>query len=71
MIGGGIAVDSNCNAYVSAGTNYSNMLPLVNAYQGSLLSTSGTNAWLAQFTVPSNSNCGSDYIVKLCHLFRR
>lgn len=69
MIGGGIAVDSNCNAYVSAGTNYSNMLPLVNAYQGSLLSTSGTNAWLAQFTVPSNSNCGSDYIVNYATYF--
>ncbi len=69
VIGGGIAVDTNCNAYISAGTNYTDMKPLVNAYQGTLLSTAGTNAWLAQFVVPTNSNCGSDYTVNYATYF--
>ncbi|HEX4426971.1 MAG TPA: SBBP repeat-containing protein [Terriglobales bacterium] len=61
VVGGGIAVDTNCDAYISGGTSYNNMLPLTNAYQALPTSVSGTNAWLAEFAVPTNSNCGSDY----------
>jgi uncharacterized repeat protein (TIGR01451 family) len=69
VIGGGVAVDSNCDAYVSGGTNYTDMVPLVNAYQGLLASTAGTNAWLAEFAVPTNSNCGSNYFVNYATYF--
>jgi uncharacterized repeat protein (TIGR01451 family) len=61
-IGGGVAVDTNCNAYISGGTNYTDM-PLANAYQGAPNSLTGTNAYLAELEVPTNSNCGSDFIL--------
>jgi len=67
-IGGGIAVDSNCNAYLSGGTNYTDM-PLDNAYQGKITSMGGTNAWLAELAVPTNSNCGSDYALNYATYF--
>jgi uncharacterized repeat protein (TIGR01451 family) len=67
-IGGGVAVDSNCDAYVSGGTNYLDM-PLANAYQGTLTSAAGTNAWLAEFAVPTNSNCGSDLVLNYATYF--
>ena len=69
VVGGGVAVDTNCDAFVSGGTNYTDMVPLVNAYQGTLASTAGTNAWLAEFTVPTNSNCGSDLVVNYATYF--
>jgi uncharacterized repeat protein (TIGR01451 family) len=62
VIGGGVAVDSNCDAFISAGTNYGDM-PLVNAYQGAINSLSSTNAWLGELAVPTNSNCGSDFVL--------
>ncbi|HZR56308.1 MAG TPA: SBBP repeat-containing protein [Terriglobales bacterium] len=54
--GGGIAVDSNCNAYVTGGTNYTN-LPVVNAYQAA--PNGGIDAWLGEFRVPLGSTCSS------------
>jgi uncharacterized repeat protein (TIGR01451 family) len=62
MIGGGVAVDSNCDAYISAGTNYT-VMPLTNAYQGTIKSLHSTNAWLGELAVPTNSNCGSDFVL--------
>ena len=67
-IGGGVAVDSNCDAYISAGTNYTDM-PLANAFQGTVTSTAGTNAWLGEFAVPTNSNCGSDLVLNYATYF--
>ncbi|HET7751121.1 MAG TPA: SBBP repeat-containing protein, partial [Terriglobales bacterium] len=43
--GGGIAVDSSGNAYITGGTNYTDM-PVVNAYQASLKGTE--NAFVAK-----------------------
>ncbi len=58
--GGGIAVDTNCNAYITGGTNYTNM-PVVNAYQGTpnQLISGGVDAWLGEFKVPAGSTCSS------------
>jgi uncharacterized repeat protein (TIGR01451 family) len=42
---------------------------VTNAFQGALASTVGTNAYLAEFSVPTNSNCGSDFIVNYATYF--
>jgi uncharacterized repeat protein (TIGR01451 family) len=68
VIGGGVAVDSNCDAFISAGTNYTDM-HLVNAYQGAITSLHSTNAYLAELAVPTNSNCGSDFVLNYATLF--
>ncbi len=68
VVGGGVAVDTNCNAYISGGTNYTDM-PLANAFQGTLISPTGTNAYLAELAVPTNSNCGSDFILNYATYF--
>jgi hypothetical protein len=44
-LGGGIAVDSNSNAYITGGTNFTD-LPVLNAYQGSL--KAGLDAFVAK-----------------------
>jgi Beta-propeller repeat/Domain of unknown function DUF11 len=56
MVGGGVAVDSNCNAYLTGGTNFTD-LPTLNAPQGTNLG--GLDAWVAKFSVPTGSSCGS------------
>jgi uncharacterized repeat protein (TIGR01451 family) len=57
--GGGIAVDSNCNAYVAGGTNYTNM-PVLNAYQATANPfNNGVDAWLGEFKIPVGSSCSS------------
>ena len=45
VLGGGIAVDSNSNAYITGGTNFTDM-PLLNAYQG--LNEGGFDAFVAK-----------------------
>jgi hypothetical protein len=45
-LGGGIAVDSNANAYITGGTNFTD-LPTLNAYQGS--SKGGLDVFVAKF----------------------
>jgi len=55
-MGGGIAVDSSCNAYLTGGTNFADM-PTLNAFQGTNLG--GFDAWVAKFSAPSGSACGS------------
>ena len=56
VVGGGIAVDSNCNAYLTGGTNFTDM-PTLNAPQGTNLG--GLDAWVAKFSLPTGSACGS------------
>ncbi|MCU1298022.1 MAG: uncharacterized protein JWO91_2300 [Acidobacteriaceae bacterium] len=57
--GGGIAVDSNCDAYITGGTNYTNM-PVVNAYKGTPNQFGGgVDVWLGEFKVPVGSTCSS------------
>jgi hypothetical protein len=57
--GGGIAVDTNCNAYVAGGTNYTNM-PVLNAFQATANPFSGgVDAWLGEFRIPVGSSCSS------------
>ena len=56
MVGGGIAVDTNCNAYLTGGTNFTDM-PTLNAPQGTNLG--GLDAWVAKFSLPTGSSCGS------------
>jgi Beta-propeller repeat/Domain of unknown function DUF11 len=55
-MGGGIAVDTSCNAYLTGGTNFTDM-PTLNAPQGTNLG--GFDAWVAKFSVPTGSACGS------------
>ncbi len=55
-MGGGIAVDTNCNAYLTGGTNFTDM-PTQNASQGTNLG--GLDAWVAKFAVATGSACGS------------
>lgn len=55
-MGGGIAVDSSCNAYLTGGTNFADM-PTLNAPQGTNLG--GLDAWVAKFSAPSGTACGS------------
>jgi len=45
VLGGGVAVDSNSNAYITGGTNFTDM-PLLNAYQG--LNEGGFDAFVAK-----------------------
>ncbi len=45
VLGGGIAVDSNSDAYITGGTNFTDM-PLLNAYQG--LNEGGFDAFVAK-----------------------
>ena len=56
MVGGGIAVDTNCNAYLTGGTNFTDM-PTLNAPQGT--NRGGLDAWVAKFSLPTGSSCGS------------
>jgi Domain of unknown function DUF11/Beta-propeller repeat len=71
-IAGGIAVDTNCDAYISGATNYTD-IPKLNAYQSTFLSAHvtghDTNAWIAELAVPTNSNCGSDYFLNYATFF--
>ncbi len=55
-MGGGVAVDTSCNAYLTGGTNFADM-PTLNAPQGTNLG--GFDAWVAKFSAPSGSACGS------------
>jgi hypothetical protein len=45
VLGGGVAVDSNSNAYITGGTNFTD-IPLLNAYQG--LNEGGFDAFVAK-----------------------
>jgi hypothetical protein len=56
MVGGGIAVDTNCNAYLTGGTNFTDLFTQ-NAPQGT--NRGGLDAWVAKFSVPTGSSCGS------------
>jgi len=47
MVGGGVAVDTNSNAYITGGTNFTNM-PVLNAYQGTL--AGGYDVFVAKFS---------------------
>lgn len=51
-IGGGIAVDTSYNAYVTGGTSFTDM-PVLNAYQGS--PAGGIDVWVAKINFPQNS----------------
>ncbi len=55
-MGGGIAVDTSCNAYLTGGTNFTDM-PTLNAPQGTNLG--GFDAWVAKFSASTGSACGS------------
>ncbi len=55
-MGGGVAVDSSCNAYLTGGTSFTDM-PTLNAPQGTNLG--GFDAWVAKFSAPSGTACGS------------
>jgi len=55
-LGGGIAVDTNCNAYLTGGTNFVDM-PTLNANQG--VKGAGLDAWVAKFSVPTGAPCSS------------
>ena len=46
VIGGGVAVDTNSNAYITGATNFTNM-PVLNAYQGTLIGN--YDAFVAKF----------------------
>jgi len=56
MVGGGVAVDSNCNAYLTGGTNFTDLFTQ-NAPQGT--KGLGLDAWVAKFSLPTGSSCGS------------
>ena len=56
MVGGGIAVDTNCNAYLTGGTNFTDLFTQ-NAPQGT--NRGGLDAWVAKFSLPTGSSCGS------------
>jgi hypothetical protein len=56
MVGGGVAVDTNCNAYLTGGTNFTDLFTQ-NAPQGT--NRGGFDAWVAKFTLPTGSSCGS------------
>jgi hypothetical protein len=47
VVGGGVAVDTNSNAYITGATNFTNM-PVLNAYQGIL--AGGYDAFVAKFS---------------------
>jgi hypothetical protein len=55
-MGGGIAVDNNCDAYLTGGTDFTDM-PTQNA--ATFTNLGGLNAWVAKFSPPSGSACGS------------
>lgn len=55
-LGGGIAVDTTCDAYLTGGTNFTDM-PALNANQGT--NAGGIDAWVAKFSPPTGSACGS------------
>jgi hypothetical protein len=55
-VGGGIAVDVNCDAYVAGGTNFTDM-PVLNASQAT--EAGGLDAWLGEFKIPVGSTCSS------------
>jgi hypothetical protein len=64
--GGGIAVDSDCNAYLTGGTNYNN-LPVLNAFKATPNPfNGGVDAWIGEFKIPLGSTCSStnssDYV---------
>ena len=46
VVGGGVAVDTNSNAYITGATNFTNM-PVLNAYQGTLIGS--YDAFVAKF----------------------
>ncbi|MDP9159993.1 MAG: SBBP repeat-containing protein [Acidobacteriota bacterium] len=50
-IGGGIAVDTNSSAYITGGTNFTDM-PVLNASQGT--NNGGVDAFVGEFLFPSN-----------------
>jgi hypothetical protein len=54
--GGGIAVDNNCDAYLTGGTDFTDM-PTLNA--ATFTNLGGLNAWVAKFSPLSGSACGS------------
>ena len=55
VTGGGIAVDANLNVYLAGGTNFTDM-PIVNAFQGTNLSTPPLrDVWAAKLTAPANN----------------
>lgn len=67
-IGGGIAVDTNNNVYVSGGTNFVDM-PVLDAYEAYNPSNSGPlllDAFVAKFAFPSN-NITPPYLVYLTY----
>jgi len=51
-IGGGVAIDTSYNAYVTGGTSFTD-LPVLNAYQGT--SGGGIDVWVAKINFPQNS----------------
>jgi len=52
-IGGGVAVDTNYNAYVTGGTSFTDM-PVLNAFQGTV--EGGIDIWVGKFNFPQNSS---------------
>jgi hypothetical protein len=52
-IGGGVAVDTNYNAYVTGGTSFTDM-PVLNAFQGTV--EGGIDVWVGKFNFPQNSS---------------
>lgn len=52
-IGGGVAVDTNYNAYVSGGTSFTDM-PVLNAFQGTV--EGGIDVWVGKFNFPQNTS---------------
>jgi len=52
-VGGGVAVDTNYNAYVTGGTSFTDM-PVLNAFQGTV--EGGIDVWVGKFNFPQNSS---------------
>ncbi len=59
VVGGGVAVDTNSNAYITGGTNFTNM-PLLNAFQG--LNEGGFDAFVAKLNPGQNVAQGQQLI---------
>lgn len=52
VMGGGIAIDTNLNVYLTGGTNFTDM-PIVNAFDG--VEQGGIDVWAAKLAAPANN----------------
>lgn len=61
-VGGGIAVDTNSSAFITGGTNFTDM-PVLNASQGT--NNGGVDAFVGEFLFPSNTPPTQNYLTYL------